>query len=371
LIKDIDTSRGPFEVSAVPEACSSQDPNINKLALTNSPTNKLTNIEIKCIDKFKNEIKVGGEKFKVFLTVNINKNDTAKISTQVNTNIIDKKDGTYMIEFTPPLGGEYSMVIDLNGKLYGSTIVFDIKDNICKPGQRACPNKTDKCVNNILDCIIEKSACTNLETPFYCSVQGVKKCVRSQTECDCPEGYLKCYPNICVPKDKDYICSFWLPVQCKRLYPIAINQCEDGICRADSNDSPSQPVCPIGFVLCPDLTCRTDHSKCFIHEDCGDNKIRCPNQSCVYDQKDCSSRITCNKPNMFVCPDGSCVDSDIYCNALPICGTPNSVLCPDNSCVSDIKYCPKQVSCGHTYSLCSDIICKSTCMKFNRLLFLS
>jgi hypothetical protein len=283
-LNSIDASRGPFDINIVPQSCSPKNPTVIVDKLAKATTSSPTYLDVKCKDVYGNVINTGGEIFRIFITVNI---EQSKTSTDVKSKLTDNNDGSYRVEFVPPLSGTYNLIIDLKGDIY-YTYKFPIKDNVCpKETPNRCPNNSEKCVANLVDCIENRGSCTT-DAPFFCKVNGKETCVKSQTECDCPAGMTKCFPNICVPSNKEYMCSFSLPISCSKLFPRAKVLCPDGICRASINDCPSQKVCPIGFFLCPDLTCRDDISKCAPYDDCPKKSmIRCPDQTCVNDQKEC------------------------------------------------------------------------------------
>ena len=76
------------------------------------------------------------------------------------------------------------------------------------------------------------------------------------TECDPPEGMGKCrYMNALYPLNKEYLCSYYIGLDCIRKYPKYKIICNDGICRKKKLQ-PNKRVCPIGKVLCLDLTCK-------------------------------------------------------------------------------------------------------------------
>jgi hypothetical protein len=362
LISNIDILKGPLLLTVLPGDCSINNPMVNIDNFASVSTSLPTTFDIFCKDSFNNTISSGGEAFKIMLNVLVVE---TKTSTSVKTVLTDNNNGSYKVQFVPPLAGQYFLVIDLKGVIYYSH-QFDVKDNTCptdKPNR--CPNDLTKCVANIIECIPNIEKCKSTE-PFYCQVNGKDTCVISQTACDCPVGHKKCtLNNACMPVDKaDKLCPFVLPVSCSKLFPNAKIFCPDGICRASLNESPSQRVCPIGSVLCPDLTCRPEISKCSSYEECPKKSmIRCSDMTCVNDQKECPSLVSCPRPGMFVCPDLSCTTSEVNCKQLPQCVSPNNILCADNSCVSDIKNCPKQVSCGHGMSLCTDIKCRTSCLQ--------
>jgi hypothetical protein len=196
--------------------------------------------------------------------------------------------------------------------------------------------------------------------PFRCDESS--ECVDSMTKC-VPEDAKQCpYMNASYPEGKSYLCSYYLPLDCKRKYPNYKQLCPDGICRKSQSLKPNQRVCPIGKILCADLTCKDNINECYNDwEECSDTQIRCPDQSCVDDQKNCPTTITCSKSTDFVCPDGTCVENEIYCSKLKTCPDETPYLCTDNSCANKPENCPHSVACGHGKSLCSDLICRTEC----------
>ena len=273
--------------------------------------------------------------------------------------IKDNEDGSYEVYFIPPLAGEYSIFTYLDGKKYEEQ-VFNLEGKTCdKP--YVCPNGT--CVDDLRDCIPNDRKCLDpsqsQEKPFKCK-DG--RCVKSQTECE-TEGALKCpYMNVSYPPDKEYLCSYYLPLDCKRKYPSYRILCKDGICRKSKSLQPNQRVCPIGKILCADLTCADSIDECYNGwPECGVTQIRCPDQSCVDDQKNCPTSITCPNVDDYVCPDGTCVENEIYCTKLKTCPDETPYLCSDYSCAKNPESCTHTVACGHGKSLCIDLICRETC----------
>ena len=170
------------------------------------------------------------------------------------------------------------------------------------------------------------------------------------------------YMKALYPEGKDYLCSYYFPIDCKRKYPSYKILCEDGICRTSKRLQPNQRVCPIGTFLCPDLTCKDKFEDCYTNwPQCGNTQIRCPDQSCTDDQKNCPTTITCSNSSHYVCPDGTCVENEIYCAKLKTCPDETPYLCTDNSCATEPENCHHSITCGHGKLLCSDLICRETC----------
>ena len=114
-MNQIDLSRGPFSLTVVPKPCSPTKPVIVLDSLKKAITGSPTLFELKCRDMYDNEITTGGELFKIFLTVNV---EDSKTSTEVMTKIIDNRNGSYKVEFVPPLSGQYMLIVDLRGEEY-------------------------------------------------------------------------------------------------------------------------------------------------------------------------------------------------------------------------------------------------------------
>ena len=182
------------------------------------------------------------------------------------------------------------------------------------------------------------------------------------TEC-IPEGTESCkYMKALTPINKNYLCSYYIGLDCKRKYPNYRLICDDGICRKKKSLQPNQRVCPIGKILCADLTCADSINDCYNDwPECGNTEVRCADQSCADDQKNCPTTITCPNVDDVVCPDGTCVENEIYCPKLKHCPEETPYLCSDYSCATEPGNCPHSVSCGHGKSLCSDLICRESC----------
>ena len=364
----INIKEGPKSVMIVPGVCSPVNPSVDWSKLTDVKTpGEPKTFRITCYDEFKNPVTIGGLEFVVVTTLVIE-----KTSTNVQSTLVDNGNGTYDVSLTPPLAGNYTINVTLGYDKYADWN-FTIESGATKcSGDKpyACPNAIlnpeKACVSNLLDCIDDKyrnEACNTEEAPFYCfSDNNKNECVSSITKCACPAGYVKCpWMGYCVPEElENVMCPFTLPINCKK-YPGYTTSCKDGICRSSQALGPSQRVCPIGYVLCADLTCQPSYSQCKTYPACADDEVQCIDQSCASDQSKCPTTITCSDPSQVVCPDGSCVSSEIYCPALPQCTNPTPYLCANNACSTSASECPKSISCGHTYSLCSDMICRHEC----------
>ena len=350
-----DIKNGPDVIVFVAGECSEVNPIIEYPNETDiSVTYKYI---IKCFDKYNNEVSKGGAKFssKVYLYV-----EKSQSKIDIEPKIEDLENGEYAISFLPPLEGVYSIYTYLDGNKYGEKQI-NITAKDCSPGVK-CPND-GTCKTNLTYCIPEKNRCTVGDIkkyPFRCT--GSDECVDSMTKCK-PENASQCpYMNASYPEGKSYLCSYYLPIDCKRKYPSYRQLCPDGICRQSKNLKPNQRVCPIGKILCADLTCKDNITDCYNDwKECSGTQVRCPDQSCADDQKNCPTTITCSNPDDFVCPDGTCVTNEIYCSKLKTCPDETPYLCTDNSCSNKPENCPHTVACGHGKSLCSDLICRETC----------
>ena len=353
--------KGPNKINYVAGQCNEEYPQVEYPDENDIDVSTLYKYTIKCLDKYGNEVTKGGAKFtsEVFLYIEESEN-----RIDINSKIDDKGNGTYEISFIPPLLGGYSIYTYLEGIRYDE-LQFNLTGRICNKTY-ICPNNKD-CVDDLRECIPPENRCDDAaekeEKPFRCN--NSKICIDSMTKCNYEETdiWTRCpYMNTSIPKDKSYLCPYYLPIDCKRKFPSYRTLCADGICRTKKSLQPNQRVCPIGKVLCADLTCKDSVDRCYNdYPECGNTQIRCPDQSCVDDQKDCPTTITCADPKHFVCPDGTCVVNEIYCSRLKTCPEETPYLCTDNSCSTSAENCPHTVACGHGKSLCSDLICRETC----------
>ena len=352
-----DIENGPDEIAFVAGECSEVNPNIDYPEDNETDISVTYKYIIKCFDKYNNEVSKGGAKFssKVYLYV-----EKSQSKIDIEPKIEDLENGEYAISFIPPLEGVYSIYTYLDGNKYDEK-QFNLTAKDCSPDVK-CPND-GTCKKNLTYCIPEKNRCKVGDIkkyPFRCT--GSDECVDSMTKCK-PENASQClYMNASYPEGKSYLCSYYLPIDCKRKYPSYRQLCPDGICRQSKNLKPNQRVCPIGKILCADLTCKDNITECYNDwKECSGTQVRCPDQSCADDQKNCPTTITCSNPDDFVCPDGTCVENEIYCSKLKTCPDETPYLCTDNSCSNKPENCPHTVACGHGKSLCSDLICRETC----------
>ena len=329
--------------------------NFNLSTIDGFVTEKPVSFKFQCYDKYYNKIIKGGEDFSVTGHILID-NDNINLN---NVEINDNTDGTYSISFIPNYPGKYIISIFNKNEKYGEdvSLLFEIKE--CKGSTPIlCPD--DRCVENYYQCIEPPNGC-DIDTPFKCKVNGIETCVKSQIDCDCPLGYIRCgYMHYCVKEGKNDMCpTFKATAKCKISKNIVF---PDGVCRPSDHLPPNQIVCPIGYVLCPDLTCRKNHSQCELSPDLPSNKVRCVDQSIKNSNSECPSTISCDDPNQVVCSNTrKCVNNEIECPKLTECSSSMPFLCSPDWCVPNSSYCPKAKACGEGYSMCSDLLCKTSC----------
>ena len=202
----------------------------------------------------------------------------------------------------------------------------------------------------------------NKTMPFRCKVDKVETCVKSQTDCDCPDGFYKCpIMKYCVRENRKDMCPYFFDNEGYCLHNNMVSN-YDGICRKKVI-GPNQRVCPIGKVLCADLSCRDNYYECV------DDEVdilplwqqRCIGQQIVDNAVDCPSSITCSSEDQVVCPNGECVDNEIYCPAVTKCNEIYPYLCHNNVCAKNYGVCAESISCGENSLLCSDNICRENC----------
>ena len=259
--------------------------------------------------------------------------------------------------------GTYLFNLLVGKERYGEEVKWTLNKKQCTGETNIlCPN-TKECVSNILDCVAPPDKCKeDTSKPFWCKVDGEYQCVKSQTDCDCPEGFIKCdIMKYCVPENRPDMCAFFIPNNklCSKYGNFIMF--DDGICRPKDSHFPNQRVCPIGQVLCADLSCRDDYHDCVVTPECPSNKYRCIGQTITDSPELCPSTYSCPNEDYVVCSDGSCVTNEIYCPALNRCFGEFPYRCQNNACAVDYASCIQAVACGHKYSLCSDAVCRLEC----------
>ena len=252
----------------------------------------------------------------------------------------------------------------MGNEKYGEEIKWTLSKKECSGNTAVlCPNE-NKCVANILDCISPPDKCKEDETkPFYCLVNGNYTCTKSQTDCDCPTGYIKCsIMKYCVPSDRPDMCPEFKinNKKCQRI-DASLVMYYDGVCRKKGYHGPNQRVCPIGKVLCADLSCKDNYYLCPNTTILPATKYRCISQEIVSDPEKCPSTFTCPNEDDVACPNGACVSNEIKCEPVTKCTGDASYLCQNNMCSCSYEDCTQAVSCGKINSLCSDSICREEC----------
>ena len=352
----IKNNTGPDNITYIAGACNKDNSEIISQESENIMGNE-NNITIKCFDKYKNVIKKGGENFSANIKVDY--------TDELNSTIIDNKDGSYTLKYTKSLFGIYSIIILLDEKNFNK-ITLNLTDVKCadEHHEEKCPYGYKICLNDeSYYCIPSEIKCDDPEEywsvkPFKC--KNTNKCVVSLTECEPEEGYAKCdYMSFQYPKDKEYLCSNYAGIKSCQGNQVL---CDDGICR-DEKNNPTQIVCPVGTVLCPDLTCRNSLSQCKTdYPQCEKGQYRCRDQSCVDKIENCPSTLKCSDSNKMVCPDRTCVDSESDCGRLKTCPESEPFLCLDYSCAKNAESCTHFEACGHGKFLCSDTLkCSASC----------
>ena len=325
--------------------------------LNDTEVNLKTHFTFYCYDYYGNKINKGGETFKA--TANYENPDIQGIVPLDDPVVIDNGDGSYDVEFTPTMKGTYKINLLVRKEKYGEMVVYELKEFSCSGIKNiACPNKK-LCVSNILDCIGTKGNCT-IDKPFYCKVNDIFTCTKSQIDCDCPKGYIKCpIMKYCVPELRADMCpKFKNNVAMCMRNKMIFNY--DGICRKEDS-GPNQRVCPIGKVLCADLSCRDSYDECVVTPVLSGLAQRCIGQQIVNSADDCPSSITCPSKDQVVCPTDECVDNEIECPGLTKCNVNYPYLCQNDVCAESYEACAQTISCGENKLLCPDSICRETC----------
>ena len=137
---------------------------------------------------------------------------------------------------------------------------------------------------NLFYKIILDNGCSS-DNPFKCSFGNIE-CVSSQTDCECPIGYIGClYMPYCVRYGNRDMCP--------------------------DVGTKNKRVCPIGKVLCADLSCKNKYDDCYVYSYC--DLRRCPDQTCASNVDDCPNTITCEKSTDYICNNNKCVESELDC----------------------------------------------------------
>ena len=328
----------------------------NTTMLTGWVTQKPVYFKFQCYDVYQNKITKGGEKFSATVDLVVDKETTPTNFHYVE----DNGDGSYNVFFLPDTPGKYIIRLKVDdGIKYGQDVEKDYIHKTCKGATPVmCPNY--ECATDYYACIVPPNGCPK-ETPFKCPVNGAETCVKSQIECDCPPGWIRCdYMKYCVPGDRPWMCPDYKQRRCQQ-----INQnwgyFADGICRDKNYVQPTQIVCPFGKVLCADLTCMDNHYLCPNSTETPLGRTRCVDQQVTKYAYECASTITCPDKDQVVCSDGTCVENEIFCNPIRECPYYYPHLCNNNVCVANATDCMEGIACGDGNSLCYDYICRERC----------
>ena len=328
----------------------------NTNMLTGWVSQKPVFFKFQCYDIYDNIITKGGENFTVTVDLIVNKETKPTNFHYVG----DNGDGSYNVFFLPDTPGKYIIRLKVaDGIKYGQDVEKDYVHKTCKGATPVmCPNY--ECAADYYDCVVPPNGCPH-EEPFKCPVNGVETCVKSQIECDCPPGWIKCdYMKYCVPGNRPWMCPDYKLRRCQQINSNW-GYFADGICRDKNYVQPTQIVCPFGKVLCADLTCMDNHYLCPISTRTPLGKTRCVDQQVTKYAYECTSTITCPNKEQVVCSDGTCVENEIFCAPIRECPYYYPHLCTNNVCVAKATDCMEGIACGDGYSLCYDYICRERC----------
>jgi len=328
----------------------------NTTMLTGWVTQKPVYFKFQCYDVYENMITKGGENFTVTVDLVVDKETTPTNFHYVE----DNGDGSYNVFFLPDTPGKYIIRLKVgDGIKYGQDVEKDYIHKTCKGATPVmCPNY--ECATDYYACIVPPNGCPK-ETPFKCPVNGAETCVKSQIECDCPPGWIRCdYMKYCVPGDRPWMCPDYKQRRCQQINSNWA-YFADGICRDKNYVQPTQIVCPFGKVLCADLTCMDNHYLCPNSTETPLGRTRCVDQQVTKYAYECASTITCPDKDQVVCSDGTCVENEIFCNPIRECPYYYPHLCNNNVCVANATDCMEGIACGDGNSLCYDYICRERC----------
>jgi hypothetical protein len=328
----------------------------NTTMLTGWVSQKPVNFTFQCYDIYENKITKGGENFTVTVDLVVDKETTPTNYKK----IYDNGDGSYNVSFLPDTPGTYIIRLKVDdGIKYGQDVEKDYVHKTCKGATPVmCPNF--ECATDYYACIVPPNGCPK-EKPFKCPVNGVETCVKSQIECDCPEGWIRCdYMKYCVPAERPWMCPDYKLRRCQQINSNW-GYFADGICRDKNYVQPTQIVCPFGKVLCADLTCKDEHILCPNSTETPLGRTRCVDQQVTKYAYECASTITCPNKDQVVCSDGACVENEIFCAPIRECPYYYPHLCNNNVCVANATDCMEGIACGDGNSLCYDYICRERC----------
>ena len=316
-------------------------------------------LTFRCADKFGNLIFKGGEKPEVTL-----KNYAEEFDELIGK-FEDNNDGTYTVILIPIKQVNYTLLVFVNNSGLKNV---DVKGKIkqVKEGQFYCPSlkkemlNVSECLNN--NCKADK--------PFKCLVNKKEACVFSRTECDCPEGSIKCLStNACIPAESENSEQYFklcpMPFSVLDCHSEGLEESPlDGNCRAKGSLQPSRIVCPLAHKLCPDSSCVLEIEDCNLEYDFDPSNIVCFDLSQADYAYNCPSRVVC-PVNQVVCSDGKCVNSEHLCQVPKKCQKEGMIRCALEKCATSKKECSstKRVCNGRNKfeSLCSDLNCRLKC----------
>ena len=324
--------------------------------LTGWVSQRPVNFTFQCYDIYQNKITKGGEKFTETVDLVVDKETTPTNFHYVE----DNGDGSYRVFFLPDTPGKYIIRLKVDDNIkYGQDVEKDYVHKTCKGATPVmCPNY--ECATDYYACIVPPNGCPK-DTPFKCPVNGVETCVKSQIECDCLPGWIRCdYMKYCVPGDKPWMCPDYKRRRCEQI-DQSWGYFADGICRDKNYVQPTQIVCPFGKVLCADLTCKDNHYLCPNSTETPLGRTRCVDQQVTKYAYECASTITCPDKDQVVCSDGTCVENEIFCAPIRECPYYYPHLCNNNVCVANATDCMEGIACGDGNSLCYDYICRERC----------
>ena len=282
--------------------------------------------------------------------------------------------GHHLITFTPPIVGNYTVDITLNGKKYGNTLEIPIES--IDYTKYNCMDK--RLVSKIADCetteykkllrdiLGESYVCdsTNNEGKLFKCTEDSNNCVLHTNECGCLNG-LEEWNGFCYRSDSNPISTLinnkitCLSKLKSKDHNTTAVICDDGSCRFNEKECKSKFECPMGFKVCG-VKCILLNEICKESVSCSSEEVLCWDLSCAIGYDLCPTRISCPEGKVL-CPDGSCQNSGYCIQPVKRTCEKNQYQCPDFSCVYSKSDCKKNIVCEPGFSLCEDGQCKETC----------